>query len=118
MPIDLETVKPYLLPAAAAAFLLYRYFRFKAVKSALPRLAAAGAIFMDVRTRAEFAAGSRPGTINIPLDELQARAGELDKTKPIVLCCASGARSAVATGMLKKLGFVSVSNAGPWRNTL
>jgi len=118
MTIDLEIIKPYLLPAGVAAFLLYRYLRFKAVKGALPRLAADGAQFVDVRTPAEFAAGSRPGTINIPLDELSARAGKLDKTKPVVLCCASGARSGIAAGLLKKMGFTSVTNAGPWQNTI
>lgn len=118
MPIDLETVQPYLLPAGVAAFLLFRHFRFKAARGNLPALAAAGAVFVDVRTPAEFASGSRPGSINIPLDTLGKRAAELDKTKPVVLCCASGARSGIAAGILKGLGFKDVTNAGPWHNTL
>ena len=99
MNIDLETIKPYLLPAAAAAFLLLRHFRFKLAGKKLPALAAAGAVFVDVRTPAEFAACNRPGSINI-------------------LCCASGARSGVAAGILKSMGFRQVTNAGPWQNTL
>lgn len=116
--MDLETLQPYLLPAGVAAFLLYRHLRYRAVKGRLPQLEAEGAVFVDVRTPAEFAAGSRPGSVNIPLDEITRRAGELDKSKHLVLCCASGARSGIAAGLLKAKGFRSVTNAGPWRNTL
>lgn len=108
----------YLLPAAAAAFLLFRHLRYRKVKSELPRLIKEGAIFVDVRTPAEFAAGARPGSLNIPLDSLEKRAGELDKEKTIILSCASGARSGMAAGLLKQRGFLKVINAGSWRNTL
>lgn len=116
--MNFETIQPYILPAGVAAFLLFRYFRFKAARKKLPGLAAAGAVFVDVRTPAEFAACSRPGSLNIPLDELPGRAKALDKDKPVILCCASGARSGVALGMLKAMGFRNVTNAGPWQNTL
>jgi rhodanese-related sulfurtransferase len=71
-----------------------------------------------VRTKAEFAGGNRPGSINIPLDSLNSRSKELNKNNPIILCCASGTRSGMAVGILKKNGFKSVINAGPWTNTL
>lgn len=116
--MDLETVQPYLVPAGIVAFLIYRSLRFRLAKGRLPGLAADGAVFVDVRSPAEFAAGSRPGSLNIPLDEIGRRAKELDKNKPVVLCCASGARSGVAAGILKGMGFRSVTNAGPWQNTL
>lgn len=118
MNINLEAIQPYLLPVAVAAYLLFRHFRFKAARRRLPGLAAGGAVFVDVRTPAEFAAGNRPGSLNIPLDEIAARAAALDKDKPVVLSCASGARSAAAAGVLKGLGFRDVTNAGPWQNTL
>ena len=116
--MDIETIRPYLLPAGIAAYLLFRHFRFKAARGKLPGLAAEGAVFVDVRSPEEFAAGSRPGSLNIPLGALAARAKELDKDKPVILCCASGARSGIGAGILKGLGFRSVTNAGPWRNTL
>lgn len=116
--MDLETLQPYLLPAAVAAFLLFRHLRFKAAQKRLPGLAAAGAVFVDVRTPGEFASGNRPGSLNIPLDSLAAGVKSLDKNKPVVLCCASGARSGVAVGILKAMGFREVTNAGPWQNTL
>lgn len=109
---------PYLAPAAVLAFLLFRNLRGKAEKADIPQLAKDGAIFVDVRTPAEFAAGSRPGSLNIPLDTLEARAGELDKEKTIVLCCASGARSGYGLAILRRLGFRRVVNGGPWQSTL
>jgi rhodanese-related sulfurtransferase len=116
--MNMETIQPYLLPAGVAAFLLYRYLRFKAVRARLPALAAAGAIFVDVRSPEEFAAGNKPGSLNIPLELLAQQAGRLDKNKPIVLSCASGARSGAGVGILKGMGFRNVTNAGPWQNTL
>ncbi|OGR95891.1 MAG: hypothetical protein A2016_10930 [Elusimicrobia bacterium GWF2_62_30] len=98
--------------------MLLRHFRFKLAGKKLPALAAAGAVFVDVRTPAEFAACNRPGSINIPLDEIAKQAKKLDKAKPVILCCASGARSGVAAGILKSMGFRQVTNAGPWQNTL
>ena len=113
-----SSFQPYLLPAAVAAFLLFRYLRGRKVKSELPRLIKDGAIFVDVRTPGEFSAGARPGSLNIPLDSLGKRAGELDKEKTIVLSCASGARSGMALRLLKQQGFKKVLNAGSWQNTL
>jgi rhodanese-related sulfurtransferase len=114
----MNTLQLYLLPAGIVAYLLFRYFRFRNIRGKLPLLAAEGAVIVDVRSPAEFAAGSRPGSVNIPLDMLARRAAELDKTKPVVLCCASGARSGMAVRILKGLGFRNVTNAGPWQNTL
>jgi phage shock protein E len=74
---------------------------------------AAGARVVDVRTPAEFADGAYPGAINIPLPALPARRHELEpKDKPIVLYCASGARSGQAMRFLKQNGFADVVNAG------
>lgn len=93
LPFDPEIIKPYLLPVAVAAFLLFRHLRFKAVMNRLPGLIQAGAVIVDVRSPAEFSAGCCPGSLNIPLDALASRADELDKGKTVILCCASGARS-------------------------
>jgi phage shock protein E len=79
----------------------------------LKALADRGAQKVDVRTPGEFRGGSAPGAINIPLDQLNARLKELDPSKPVLVCCASGSRSAMAAAQLKKKGFEAV-NAGPW----
>ncbi len=74
---------------------------------------AAGARVIDVRTTAEFRDGAYKGAINIPLAILPARMRELEpKDKPIVLYCASGARSGQAARFLKQNGFTDVINAG------
>ena len=80
----------------------------------LSLLMARGAQVVDVRSPAEFRGGHVPGSKNIPLDQIQTRSKELDRQKPVVLCCASGSRSAMAVSLLKRQGFTDVHNAGPW----
>ena len=62
---------------------------------------------IDVREPSEFAAGHLPDALNIPLDKLAERAGEIEKfkDKPLIVCCAAGMRSAKGCGELGKLGF-------------
>jgi phage shock protein E len=73
----------------------------------------AGARVVDVRTPAEFKDGSYPGAVNIPLMLLPVRMQDLEpRDKPIVLFCASGARSGQAARLLKQAGFTDVTNAG------
>ncbi len=74
---------------------------------------AAGARVVDVRSPAEFRDGAYPGAIIIPLPLLPARMNELEpKTAPIVLYCASGARSGQGMSILRQAGFTDVINAG------
>jgi rhodanese-related sulfurtransferase len=70
------------------------------------------ALVLDVREDKEFAAGHIPKAKHIPLGQLSKRINELDKfkTKPVLVTCRSGQRSARACGMLKKAGFETVYN--------
>ncbi len=72
----------------------------------------AGAKIVDVRSVAEFQSGAYPGAVNIPVQELQHRLGELPKDRPIVVYCASGGRSAAAERLLRANGFGDVVNGG------
>jgi phage shock protein E len=72
----------------------------------------AGAKIVDVRTKDEFLDGAYPGAVNIPVHELTLRLGELPKNVPLVLYCASGARSAAAAQLLRRSGYADVVNAG------
>ncbi len=72
----------------------------------------AGATIIDVRTPEEFRDGAYPGAINIPVSNLGARLADIPKNKPVVLYCASGARSASAARAMKQAGFADVVNAG------
>lgn len=116
--MDAEALQPYIVPALIAAWLGWRFFKFRAVKARLPELLRRGAVVVDVRGPEEYAAGARPGSLNIPLGALAARANELDASKPVIVCCASGTRSGMAAGILKSRGFREVVNAGSWTNTL
>lgn len=77
---------------------------------------AAGASIVDVRTPEEFRQGSYPGAVNIPLQVLRQRLGEIDRSRPVVVFCASGGRSAVAAQVLTAAGYTDVSNAGGLRD--
>lgn len=74
-----------------------------------------GAIILDVRTPGEFSTGHINGAINISVDKLPHSLNKLKgKNKPIITCCASGARSAAARNMLQSNGFTRVYNGGSW----
>ncbi len=65
------------------------------------------AVIVDLREADEFAGGHVPEARNIPAGKLSDRLGEIEKFKerPLILCCASGVRSAKACEELKKQGF-------------
>lgn len=65
---------------------------------------------IDVRTQDEFAMGSIPGFVNIPLDELREHLDELPRERPIVVTCAVGLRGYLACRILTQHGFTDVRN--------
>lgn len=78
---------------------------------------AQGAVIIDVRSAGEFAGGHAKGAVNIPLDQLEAKLAQIKAyKKPIVVCCASGMRSARAKGFLAGQGIADLHDAGSWRN--
>jgi len=72
----------------------------------------AGAQILDVREAPEFIdkLGHLPNARLVPLSELNGRLEELDKARPVVAVCRSGARSAQACVLLTKAGFPQVAN--------
>lgn len=64
-----------------------------------------GAFLLDTRTPAEYAAGHVSGFVNIPLDELRSRMGELPADKRVYVMCHSGLRSYLACRILSQRGF-------------
>jgi phage shock protein E len=82
----------------------------------LKEVIANGATIVDVRTKGEFQAGHLRGSINIPVDNLHNNIKKLNKNKPVITCCASGARSASAKSILKSNGFEQVYNGGSWQS--
>lgn len=65
---------------------------------------------IDVRTADEFALGSIKGAVNIPLDDLRSRLGEIPHNKPICLFCGVGLRGYLASNILRENGFTDVRN--------
>ena len=65
------------------------------------------AVVVDVREPEEFAAGHVTGAKNVPLDQLEEKlaAAVKNKTVPLLLVCANGARAQRAVGRAKKLGY-------------
>ncbi|MFZ4456518.1 MAG: FAD-dependent oxidoreductase [Bacteroidales bacterium] len=71
-------------------------------------------LIVDVRTVEEFATGSFPDAVNIPLDEVEQRIKEFgsNPAHDITVYCASGGRSSYAQQILAHLGFTNVKNGG------
>ena len=75
-----------------------------------------GTPIIDVRSKGEFEQAHLRGSVNIPLKNLEGQLNKYKKDKPVIVCCASGARSASARSMMRSQGFLEVYNAGPWTN--
>lgn len=67
---------------------------------------------VDVRQDFEWEAGRIPGAVHIPLDSLPARASEIDRERPVIFGCRSGARSAMATDAFRASGFDAYNLGG------
>jgi rhodanese-related sulfurtransferase len=70
---------------------------------------------LDVRMEIEYANGHIDDFINIPLDELRERLGELDKNKKVYVNCQSGLRSYIANRILVQNGFDTYNLSGGYR---
>ena len=60
---------------------------------------------IDERTPEEVEAGRIEGALHIELEQLPAQAAEIERERPIVFYCRTGARSAMATGAFRAAGY-------------
>lgn len=67
-------------------------------------------ILVDVRTADEYALGTIGGAVNIPLDDLRERMGEIPMDVPVWLFCGVGLRGYLASNILKANGYRDVRN--------
>ncbi len=67
---------------------------------------------VDVRSSEEYAGGHVPGAVNVPLEELPDRLGELADSGPVFVVCQSGRRSVQGVETLTGEGMEAVSVAG------
>ena len=102
--------------AGVVAWLILQQMRGGARPDEVKALLKKGARVIDVRTPAEFARGHLTQAVNLPLDEFSERlVREIpDKETPLLLHCASGARSAAAKRMAVKLGYSTALNLGSY----
>lgn len=88
------------------------------------RIKAGTAVLIDVREPDEWADGVAEPALLCPLSDLRGDRAqwkavlEANRDKELILYCASGARSGIAAGMLRKEGFVAVNAGGfgDWRS--
>jgi rhodanese-related sulfurtransferase/rubrerythrin len=78
------------------------------IKNILDRDKKGEFLLLDVRQPEEYKAEHIPGAVLIPLGELEARQGELDRSKKIIAYCRSGHRSMAAAIALCGLGFKDI----------
>ena len=120
--LDLAYAPPYSSakdPVNMAGFMaenlaegLVKQFRIEDV----PSLPQDGSVtLLDTRTPQEYTGGHIDGFINIPVDELRERLGELDRGKPAYVICQSGLRSYVACRVLSENGFDCYNFSGGFR---
>lgn len=70
---------------------------------------------LDVRTEFEYRLSHVEGFINIPVDDLRERIGEIEPEKPVYIMCQSGLRSYIACRILMQNGFDCYNFSGGYR---
>ena len=73
---------------------------------------------LDVRTPIEFAGGSVPGAVNIPVDALRSRLNELPRDKELLVFCQVGLRGHIACRILSQHGFACRNQSGGYKTYL
>lgn len=69
---------------------------------------AGGLRIVDVRTAGEFEAGHLKNAENVPVDQVANVAQDWDRTKPLLVYCATGSRSSGAVAQLQSMGFKTI----------
>jgi sulfur dioxygenase len=108
-----QPASPTLLPEEPAwAALVWTFAGLWEIEPQALEEASAGVQIVDVREASEFAGplGHIRGATLMPMAELQARLGELDRARPVVTVCRSGTRSAQAAVLLGRAGITQVAN--------
>ncbi len=97
-------------PVAQAAYVASNILSDKMRPIYWRELEQSDALIVDVRTPAEYDLGHIPGAINLPIDDLRERLGELPPSRPIVVYCAVGLRGYLASNILRQRGYDDVRN--------
>lgn len=106
------------LAVASGAWLLFDLVRSQGDKTLVSPVEATllinreDAVVIDIRDQNEYARGHIPNARHIPTAEFERRKAELEKikTRPLIVYCATGARSGAALTALRKAGFEKLFN--------
>lgn len=71
-----------------------------------------GGQLIDVRTPFEYKQGAIDGAVNMPVEGIHYYVDTIDKTRPVIVYCRTGARSGMVKEFLRSLGFSDVYNIG------
>ncbi len=85
------------------------------VEAVLAAPAVEQTFLLDVRTQQEFSSGHIPGAVNIPVDDLRSRLGELPRDRKIAAYCQVGQRGYLATRILLQAGYSAVNVGGGYQ---
>jgi NADPH-dependent 2,4-dienoyl-CoA reductase/sulfur reductase-like enzyme/rhodanese-related sulfurtransferase len=85
------------------------------VEAVLAAPAGERSFLLDVRTPQEFASGHIPGAVNIPVDDLRSRLGDLPRDRKIAAYCQVGQRGYLATRILLQAGLSAVNIGGGYK---
>ena len=88
------------------------------VEAVLAIPAADRPMLLDVRTSQEYAGGHIPGAVNIPVDDLRSRIGELPRDREIAAYCQVGQRGYLATRILRQAGYAASNIGGGYKTYL
>jgi len=103
-------------PVNMAGFVAANVLRGDVSDWELEELANPGdALLLDVRMPEEFAQGTIPGALNVPVDDLRGRLSELPKDRELRVFCQVGLRGYVACRMLSQLGYRCRNLSGGYR---
>jgi phage shock protein E len=114
-------METYIIPGIIfvliAMFFVYLKINSAQKKKIVIAKIAEGAKVFDVRSPSEFSGRHYEGAVNIPVDKIGSKLAKIGpKDKPVIVYCASGHRSTAAAGILKRAGFLDVTNAGSYAN--
>jgi len=89
----------------------------RAGEAVVPSADSPAAIWIDVRTAAEYQSGHLDGAVNIPYDQIGSRIATLapDLQQPLQLYCRSGHRAGIAKQTLETMGYTHVHNVGGYQ---
>lgn len=105
-------------PACSQAYVIKEYRKPDRAKRISPEAAKAlqekGALLLDVRSEAEYEKSHFPGAVSMPYTEIHAGIVSLaaDRVQPVILCCATGKRSAQACDTLGYMGYKNIYDLG------